>query len=392
MHFSAALLALLPVALAAPAGEVLDKRAPLLAARSGQHIPGKYIIKLRENAADDILEKAIGKLRSKADHVYRGKFKGFAAHVDEDILDALRLLPEVEYVEEDAIVTINAYTSQSNAPWGIARLSSKSSGSRTYTYDSSAGEGTCAYVIDTGIYTGHSDFGGRATFAANFADSSNTDGNGHGTHVAGTIGGTTYGVAKKTKLYAVKVLGSDGSGTTSGVIAGINFVAEDAPKRSCPNGVVANMSLGGSYSSSLNRAAAALVDSGVFLAVAAGNENQDASNTSPSSEPSVCTVGATDSSDRKSSFSNYGSVVDIQAPGTNILSTWIGSSSATNTISGTSMASPHVAGLAAYLLGLNGPQSPASLCNYIKETGNAVVSGEPSGTTNRLAFNGNPSA
>jgi subtilisin family serine protease len=168
------------------------------------------------------------------------------------------------------------------------------------------------------------DFGGRATFAANFVDSSNTDGNGHGTHVAGTIGSNTYGVAKKTKLYAVKVLGSDGSGSTSGVVAGINFVATDAPKRSCPKGVVANMSLGGGYSASINRAAAALVDAGIFLAVAAGNDNANSANYSPASEASVCTVGATDSSDRKASYSNYGSVVDIQAPGTNILSTWIG--------------------------------------------------------------------
>lgn len=168
------------------------------------------------------------------------------------------------------------------------------------------------------------DFGGRATFAANFVDSSNTDGNGHGTHVAGTIGSTTYGVAKKTKLYAVKVLGSDGSGSTSGVVAGINFVATDAPKRSCPKGVVANMSLGGGYSASINQAAAALVDAGIFLAVAAGNDNANSANYSPASEASVCTVGATDSSDRKASYSNYGSVVDIQAPGTNILSTWIG--------------------------------------------------------------------
>ncbi|KAL2158288.1 hypothetical protein VTH06DRAFT_4609 [Thermothelomyces fergusii] len=392
MHFSTALLAFLPAVLAAPAAETLDKRAPILAARDGKVIPGKYIIKLREGANDGALDKAIRKLRTKADHVYRGKFRGFAGKLEEDVLDAIRLLPEVEYVEEDAVVSINAYTSQTGAPWGIARLSSKGASTSTYTYDSSAGEGTCAYVIDTGIYTSHSDFGGRATFAANFVDSSNTDGNGHGTHVAGTIGGTTYGVAKKTKLYAVKVLNASGSGTTSGVIAGINFVAEDAPKRSCPKGVVANMSLGGGYSASLNSAAAALIRSGVFLAVAAGNENQNAANVSPASETTACTVGAVDSSNRKASFSNYGSVVDIQAPGVSILSTWIGSTSATNTISGTSMASPHIAGLGAYLLAFQGYRSPTDLCNYIRSTGVAVVSGLPSGTTNILAFNGNPSA
>ncbi|KAK3307784.1 peptidase S8/S53 domain-containing protein [Chaetomium strumarium] len=392
MHFHTALLALLPAALAAPTAEPLDKRAPVIAAQAGRVVPGKYVVKLKEGASDDALEKAVKKL-GKTDHVYRGrKFKGFAGKLEGDLLDEIRRLPDVEYVEEEAVFTINSYVSQSSAPWGIARISHKSRGSTTYVYDDSAGAGTCSYVIDTGIYTAHSQFGGRATFLANYADNSNTDGNGHGTHVAGTIGSNTYGVAKKTKLYAVKVLGSDGSGTTSGVVAGINFVASDAPNRNCPNGTVANMSLGGGYSASINNAAAALVDAGVFLAVAAGNDNANAANYSPASEASVCTVGATDSSDRKASYSNYGSVVDIFAPGSSILSTWIGSSSATNTISGTSMASPHIAGLGAYLLALEGRRAPEALCSYIKSLATAnAISGLPSGTTNRLAFNGNPS-
>ncbi|KAK4234096.1 peptidase S8/S53 domain-containing protein [Achaetomium macrosporum] len=392
MHFPTALLALLPAAFAAPTAEPLDKRAPVIAAQAGRVVPGKYVVKLKEGASDDALDKAVSKL-SKTDHVYRGrKFKGFAGKLEGSLLDEIRALPEVEYVEEEAVFTINTYVSQSSAPWGIARLSHKARGSSTYVYDDSAGAGTCAYVIDTGIYTAHSQFGGRATFAANFVDNSNTDGNGHGTHVAGTIGSNTYGVAKKTRLYAVKVLGSDGSGTTSGVVAGINFVATDAPNRNCPNGTVANMSLGGGFSTSINNAAAALVDAGVFLAVAAGNDNANAANYSPASEASVCTVGATDSSDRKASYSNYGSVVDIFAPGTSILSTWIGSTSATNTISGTSMASPHIAGLGAYLLALAGRKTPEALCDYIKSLATAnAISGLPSGTANRLAFNGNPS-
>ncbi|KAG7289965.1 hypothetical protein NEMBOFW57_006343 [Staphylotrichum longicolle] len=395
MHFSTALLALLPAALAAPTAEPLDKRAPIISARAGHVVPGKYIIKLKEGTSDDVLEAAVGKLgKSKADHVYRNrKFKGFAGTVGAALLEELRALPEVEYVEEEAIFSINAYVSQTGAPWGLGRISHNAKGSTTYVYDDSAGAGTCAYVIDTGIYTAHSQFGGRATFAANFVDSSNTDGNGHGTHVAGTIGSSTYGVAKKTKLYAVKVLGSDGSGTTSGVVAGINFVATDSASRSCPNGTVANMSLGGGYSASINKAAAALVNAGVFLAVAAGNDNADASSYSPASESTVCTVGATDKNDAKASYSNYGSVVDIQAPGSNILSTWIGSTSATNTISGTSMASPHVAGLGAYLLTLLGKKTPAALCSYIKSTAiSGSITGLPSSTTNKLAFNGNPSA
>jgi subtilisin family serine protease len=393
MHFSVALLALLPAALAAPAAEPIQKRAPIVSARAGRIVPNKYLIKLRDGVSDDALEAAIGKLgKAKADHVYRGKkFRGFAGELEAAILDEIRLLPEVEYVEEDAIFTINEYVSQSRAPWGIARISQQDPGSSTYVYDSSAGEGTCSYVVDTGIDTDHSDFEGRATFAGNFVDSDDTDGNGHGTHVAGTIGSATYGVAKKTSLFAVKVLDSEGSGSTSGVVAGIEFVASDAAKRSCPNGVVANMSLGGGYSASINRAAAALVDAGVFLAVAAGNDNANAADYSPASESSVCTVGATDSRDRKASYSNYGSVVDILAPGSDILSTWIGGR--TNTISGTSMASPHIAGLGAYLLALEGSKSPAELCNYIKTSAiSGAISGFPSGTTDRLAFNGNPSA
>ncbi|KAJ4302487.1 hypothetical protein N0V88_002633 [Collariella sp. IMI 366227] len=391
MYFSTALLALLPVAFAAPAAEpqAIDKRAPIIAARAGQVVPGKYIIKLKEGVSDDAFNRAIEKIgKSKADHIYRGKFKGFAGKIEDAVLDEIRTIPDVEYVEEEAIFTINTYVSQTGAPWGLGRISHKAKGSTTYVYDDSAGAGTCSYVIDTG-----QQFGGRATWAANFADSSNTDGNGHGTHVAGTIGSSTYGVAKKTKLYAVKVLGADGSGTTSGVVAGINFVAQDAPNRSCPNGTVANMSLGGGYSASINNAAKALVSQGIFLAVAAGNDNQNAANYSPASEASVCTVGATDKNDAKSSFSNYGSVVDIFAPGSSILSTWIGGTSATNTISGTSMASPHIAGLGAYLLALLGPKTPAELCNYIKTSAiSNAITGLPSGTTNKLAYNGNPSA
>jgi subtilisin family serine protease len=197
-------------------------------------------------------------------------------------------------------------------------------------------------------------------------------------------------VAKKTKLYAVKVLDASGSGSNSGVIAGINFVANDAKTRSCPNGAVANMSLGGSRSTAVNAAAANAVSAGVFMAVAAGNDGADARNSSPASEPTVYTVGATDSSDRLASFSNYGSVVDILAPGVSILSTW--NNGGTNSISGTSMAAPHVAGLAAYILGFEGKKTPAALSSRLTTLSlKNKISGVPSGTVNNLAFNGNPS-
>lgn len=389
MLFSTTLLALFAVASAAPATSgTLGKRAPIIEARAGSVVPGKYIVKLKDGSADSVITKVLGKL--KAEHVYKGgKFKGFAGKIGAVDLDAIRLLPEVEYVEEEAIFTINAVVTQTGAPWGLARLSSTTPGTTTYEYDDTAGSGTCSYIIDTGIYTAHTDFGGRAVWGGNFVDSANSDGNGHGTHVAGTVGGTKYGVAKKTTLIAVKVLSASGSGSTSGVVAGINYAATNSQTRSCPNGAVANLSLGGGLSTSINNAVKALVQAGVFVAVAAGNDNANAANYSPASEPTVCTVGSTTSADAKSSFSNYGSVVDVHAPGTSILSAWIGSTSASNTISGTSMASPHVAGLGAYLLRKNGPQTPAALCAFIASSANqGVLTGLPSGTVNKLAYNG----
>ncbi|CBX91628.1 similar to subtilisin-like serine protease PR1A [Plenodomus lingam JN3] len=388
------LLALLPVALALP--------APVIVPRAGSPIPGKFIVKMKNENLEELINSALKLLNKDPAHVYNfGGFGGFAAEMNDGLVQLLRNLPGVEYIEQDAIVKANlgeihlekkAYVTQASSTWGLARISHQSRGSTSYTYDSSAGADTCSYVIDTGISVSHPEFEGRATFLANYAgDGSNNDGNGHGTHVAGTIGSKTYGVAKKTQLYAVKVLDASGSGTNSGVIAGINFVANDAKTRSCPKGAVANMSLGGSRSTAVNSAAANVVSAGVFLAVAAGNEAQDASNSSPASEATAYTVGATDSSDRLASFSNFGSVVDILAPGVAILSTWL--NGGTNSISGTSMASPHVAGLAAYLLGFEGKKTPAALSSRITELSlRNKITGVPSGTKNYLAFNGNPSS
>ncbi|KAL1866431.1 hypothetical protein VTK73DRAFT_4736 [Phialemonium thermophilum] len=358
-------------------------------------VPGKYIVKLHDGASDAALHAAVAKLGSstKADHVYSaGHFKGFASKLDTKTLESIQDIPDVEYIEQEAIFSINAFVTQSNVPWGLGRISHRAPGSTDYVYDDSAGAGTCAYVIDTGIYTAHSQFEGRATWLYNSADNQDTDLNGHGTHVSGTIGSAAYGVAKKTNLYAVKVLDAGGSGTTSGVIAGMNFVVQDVATRSCPNGTVANMSLGGGSSSAINSAARALVNAGVFLAVAAGNSDDDASFYSPSGEPSVCTVGATENTDARAYYSNYGTVVDVFAPGTDVLSSWIGSPNATNIISGTSMATPHITGLGAYLLTLLGHKSPADLCSYIASTATSgVLTDIPSGTVNKLAFNGNPS-
>ncbi|PVI05087.1 subtilisin-like serine protease-like protein PR1A [Periconia macrospinosa] len=373
--------------------------APLITPRAGTVIPGKYIVKFKESeVSTSAVESAIRLLNKSPEYVYNiGKFQGFSAELSDATLKTIQALPNVEYIEKDAIVNAfedeehlnkKATVTQTGAPWGLARLSRTSTGGTSYVYDDSAGANTCAYIIDTGIYTAHADFEGRATHLANYAgDGSTADGNGHGTHVAGTIGSKTYGVAKKTKLYAVKVLNSAGSGTNSGVIAGINFVASDVRTRSCPNGAVANLSLGGSKSTTVNSAAAGAVSAGVFLAVAAGNDGRDAANYSPASEPTAFTVGATDSSDRIASFSNYGSLVDIFAPGVSILSTW--RTGGTNTISGTSMAAPHVAGLGAYILGLEGKKTPAALGTRLQALAQkSKITGIPSGTANNLAQNG----
>ncbi|KAK4151275.1 cuticle-degrading protease [Chaetomidium leptoderma] len=382
--------ALLPLALA----------APVIQPRAAQLIPGNYIVKLKDGASESTLQNAIGHVKTGgAKHVYRaGRFKGFAAKLSPQVLDAVSKLPEVDYIEQDAIITAyGGVTQTDNVPWGLARISHRTTGATSYVYDDTAGEGTCSYIIDTGIYVAHSQFQGRATWLANFIDTSNTDGAGHGTHVAGTVGGSTYGVAKKTQLFAVKVLNASGSGTISSVLAGIDFVASDAANRTaagqCPKGSVANMSLGGGKSDAINSAAAAAVRAGVFFAVAAGNSGDDAKYYSPASEPSVCTVGATDVQDVIAYFSNYGAGVDVFAPGVDVLSSWIGGVDQTNTISGTSMASPHIAGLGAYLLGLLGPKTPAELCQYLKDTATlGTITNLPSGTINAIGFNGNPNA
>ncbi|POR34321.1 Cuticle-degrading protease [Tolypocladium paradoxum] len=376
------ILAILPMVLAAPTAK-RDEPAPLLVPR-GNHalIADKYIVKFKEGSAVSILNDALGSLGGNADHVYDGVFKGFAGHLDKTML-------KVEYIEQDAMVSLSGFVSQPGATWGLGRVSHHEPGAASYDYDSSAGAGTCAYVIDTGVEASHPEFEGRAAQIKSFIAGQSSDGNGHGTHVGGTIGSKTYGVAKKTKIYGVKVLDNQGSGSNSGVIAGMDFVAKDAKTRGCPKGAVANMSLGGGYSASMNQAAAALVRSGVFLGVAAGNSNTDAGSSSPASEPSVCTVGASDRNDNRSSFSNYGSVVDIFGPGTSIQSTWL--NGGINTISGTSMATPHIVGLAAYLGSLEG-RTGGAVCGRLQELATPdALRGVPSGTKNLLAFNGNPS-
>jgi len=315
-------------------------------------------------------------------YTYGTALQGFAATLPAAAIEGIRRNPNVELVEADAIVTTTA--TQSNATWGLDRIDQRDLPlSTTYTYENT-GSGVRAYILDTGILPGHVDFGGRVSggFTAINDGRGTSDCNGHGTHVAGTVGGNTWGVAKGVALVPVRVLDCRGSGTTSGVIAGIDWVAANAIKPA-----VANMSLGGGASSTLDAAVANAVAKGVTFVVAAGNSNANACNYSPAREPSAITVGATTNTDARASYSNFGSCLDIFAPGSSITSAWYTSTTATSTISGTSMAAPHVAGAAALYLSANTSASPATVTSAI--TGNATsgkVTSAGSGSVNLLLY------
>ncbi|KAA3652173.1 MAG: S8 family peptidase [Proteobacteria bacterium] len=298
--------------------------------------------------------------------------------------------PRVDYIEADQVVTIGA--TQNNATWGLDRIDQADLPlNSTYSYDYD-GTGVNAYVIDTGVRISHNQFGnrGRSGYTAINDGNGTNDCQGHGTHVAGTIGSTTYGVAKDATIYAVRVLGCDGSGTNSGVIGGVDWVAGNHIKPA-----VANMSLGGGASSALDNAVNSAVSQGITMVVAAGNDNSNACSYSPARAASAITVGSTTSSDSRSSFSNYGSCLDIYAPGSSITSTWSTSNSATNTISGTSMASPHVAGVAALYLDEFPNASPSQVEAAIE---NAAIpnkvsdarSGSPNLLLNNFSDSGGP--
>ena len=354
--------------------------------KAQKKIQDQYIVVFepRVDDVDGVAEELVRGNKGRKNHVYGKALKGFSATLSEKAAQKIAEDPRVAYVEEDGIVTIDA--TQSGATWGLDRIDQRDLPlSTTYTYNTTASN-VKAYIIDTGIRTSHSQFGGRAINGYDAVDGAlpAADCHGHGTHVAGTVGGSTYGVAKGVTLVAVRVLDCAGSGANSGVIAGVDWVTSD---HAAGAPAVANMSLGGGISTALDDAVRRAVADGVTFAVASGNENTNACNSSPARVAEAITVNSTTSTDARSSFSNYGTCTDIFAPGSSITSSWYSSDTATNTISGTSMATPHVAGAAALYLADNPSASPAAVWTAMRDSSTPnKVTNPGTGSPNRLLY------
>jgi subtilisin family serine protease len=382
MRFPRTTLLLGSVALAACSDETPTTMhapgAPVHAAAPGRGIDGAYIVVLNEGAEPRSVA-AVAQVDPR--FVYTAALNGFSANLNRGQLNALQNNADVAYIEEDQIV--EPATTQSGATWGIDRIDQRSRPlSGTYNYTNTASN-VRAYVIDTGVRATHAQFGSRASNVYNATgDGKNYDCNGHGTHVAGTIGGSTYGVAKAVMIRAVKVFTCSGGSANSTIIAGIDWTTSNHIKPA-----VANLSLGGGASQATDDAVNRLSNAGVFVAVAAGNENVDACTRSPARASTVTTVASSTSSDAKSSFSNWGSCVELYAPGSSITSAWYTGDTATNTISGTSMASPHVAGVGALYKGTYGDASYSTIRTWLINNSTAsVITGNVTGTPNRLLY------
>ncbi|KAF4592262.1 putative subtilisin-like protease [Ophiocordyceps camponoti-floridani] len=349
------------------------------------------------------------------ERTYTGKtdFHGYAGHFDQGTIDEIRKSPDVAAVEEDRVWVLDFlepsnepsdddkstslwkrdyYSTQENSSWGLGAISHREKGATEYLFDDRAGQGTFGYVVDSGIRISHQDFQGRASFAFNAFNPKAKDTNaddtfGHGTHCAGTIGGKTYGVAKKANLLAVKVFQGRHS-ATSIILAGFNWAANDIVDRQRTKSAVVSMSLGGPYSNLFNLAIEKAAQEGVISIVAAGNEAEDASLISPASAPNAITVAAVDRNWTLADYSNYGTVVDLFGPGSKIQSAWIGSDSDHKTISGTSMATPHVAGLALYAMSVNRVKGLADITHYLTDSATeGQITGDLRGTPNLMGYN-----
>jgi len=377
--------------------------APLHTHSDEERIPNSYIIKLKEHVGlgsqQSIKSALLGMHPThKITHEYKVVLNGFAANLTSEGVNLLRSLPEVEYVQEDGWASIGQTDCgvQSNPPtWGLSRISIMGCPTTRnyYEYHLSAGAGVRAYILDTGIRITHTNLEGRASYGANFIPGeADPDGHGHGTHVCGTVASATYGVAKKAHCVAVKVLSSSGSGAWTGVIAGLDWTGINGT----PNKDVANMSLGGGVNQACDDAANRLVQVGIFVAVAAGNNAGNACNTSPARAVDVFCVGATEqtvegtANDRKASWSNFGNCVEIFAPGEAILSIHNANDQATATMSGTSMAAPHVCGVAALIQGFN-PAGfpPATVATILEDEGSHnCITGLDAASPNIVLSNG----
>jgi hypothetical protein len=315
---------------------------------------------------------------------------GFSAAMSETAAKRLAADPSVAYVQADMIMSIDG--TQSPVPsWGLDRIDQRNLPlNNSYTFpDLSASQPVTVSVIDTGVLISHTTFGGRAAHGRDTVseDNDSTDCHGHGTHVAGTVAGSQYGVAKTARVVGVRVLSCTGSGTTTDIVQGIDFVSGNQGNTQGPD--VANMSLGGGVNTALDNAVANSIAAGVVYAIAAGNSNIDACNFSPARTPNAITVGATQQNDARASFSNFGTCLDIFAPGVSITSAWFTSNTATNTISGTSMASPHVAGAAALIRGQNPGMTPQQVRDaMVNAATTGVVTSPGTGSPNRLLFVG----
>jgi subtilisin family serine protease len=365
------------VAVSVLVGQSVSAAPAKLIPAQGKAIAGQYIVVLKDgpNTNAAFVAQAVG---ASPKHVYNVVLNGFAAKLHAGQLTALQNNPQVAYIEQDA--EVSALATQYNPPWGLDRIDQRSLPlNGIYTYNATA-PNVSAYIVDTGISTAHPDFGGRASNVYDGLGGSGQDCNGHGTHLAGIIGGATYGVAKSVRLRGVRVLDCNGSGSFSGVIAGLDWVRLNAVKPA-----VANVSLGGGANTSVDTAVNNLANSGVFVAVAAGGSNADACMTSPARAANAYTVASSDSNDNKASFTSYGPCVEIYAPGVNIPSTWL--NNGTRTLSGTSMSTAYVTGCAAKYKGAYGDAASSTIASWLSNGATKnVIKNNPTNTVNALLF------